>query len=108
MKKITLFIVISLLVCGCSNNSSKEKDTNHSIGKYVYVDSRDVLHSKKCYVGTKVTNEYGQSITLPIQFIDTTSISSQHLKNLCPICVTDEQFDILQRIANRNEEIIDF
>jgi hypothetical protein len=109
MKRNIILLATLLVIYGCSNSKSEKcKNVNHGIGKYVYIDSRGVLHSKKCYTGTIITNENGQSYTLPVQFLDTTNISSLHLKKLCSRCIEDAHFEILQRIAARNKENIDF
>ncbi|MDD6007612.1 MAG: hypothetical protein PUC21_09965 [Bacteroidales bacterium] len=103
------FIDVLIAICGmvilfsCATNV-KEKETKEPvIGKYVYIDSQNVLHTKKrCYRGMTVTDKNGGKHWKPIEFVDTACIRFGHLRKLCPCCVEEEQYEILNKIAYRN------
>lgn len=110
MKKWLFFICI-FIFSGCSSDR-QEKAEAETLGRYVYIDSHNILHSKTpCVLGMKVTEDEGEGYYKSIQFIDTTSITTKHLQSLCPWCINDDLFDQLKQIVERHDlsqEIIDY
>lgn len=101
------FIDALIAICAIAilfSCTTKEKETKEPvIGKYVYMDSQNILHTKKhCYMGMTVTDINGGEYWKPIEFVDTACIRFGHLRKLCPCCVKDEQYEILNKIAHRN------
>lgn len=103
-----LIFVIAFICIEWSKN--KEKETESSavlIGKYVYMDTDGILHTKnRCVVGMQVTESDESSYYKGIEFIDTTNLSVPQIKNLCSWCVTDEHYEILLGITERNRAIL--
>ena len=108
MKNIYIAIILSLVAFGCSK---KEKETNkETIGKYVYIDSQDILHVKnRCVLGMKITDTTGDSYYKPIERIETIYLIPEDIATTCAWCVDDEQYDQLKKIAYKpKNEIIDY
>ena len=100
MKKIFIAIILSLVAFGCSK---KEKETNkETIGKYVYIDSQDILHIKnRCVLGMKITDKTGNSYYKPIERIETCCLIGEDIVTTCAWCVNDEQYDQLKDIIKK-------
>lgn len=108
MKRIYTAIILSLIAFGCSK---QEKDTTkETIGKYVYIDSQDVLHVKReCMRGMKITDATGNSYYKPIERIDTFYLTKGDIITTCAWCVDDEKYDQLRNIVDKpKNEIIDY
>ena len=106
MKNIYIAIILSLIAFGCSK---QEKNTiKETIGKYVYIDSQDILHVKnRCVLGMKITDTIGDSYYKPIERIETIYLIPEDIATTCAWCVDDEQYDQLKEIAYKpkNEKI---
>ena len=100
MKRIyTAIILLSLIAFGCSK---QEKDTiKETIGKYVYIDSQDILHIKnKCVLGMKITDKTENSYYKPIERIETIDLNEEDIITTCAWCVNDEQYEQLKNIIS--------
>lgn len=89
---------------GCSSPKKEKKvKKENEIGQYVYIDSQNILHtSKDCFgLMTNANNEVG--IYKSIEFIDTTEITRKQIKSMCSRCVSDQCYQHLKKIADRNE-----
>lgn len=107
MKRIYTAIILSLIAFGCSK---QEKDTTkETIGKYVYIDSQDILHVKsKCMRGMKITDATGNSFYKPIERIETCCLTDEDIVTTCAWCVDDEQYDQLRNIVVNLRKRIDY
>ena len=108
MKKILLLSLLAIAFVGCSK---QEKDTTkETIGKYVYIDSQDILHvESKCMRGMKTTDASGNSYYKPIERIETIYLTKEDIMTTCAWCVDDVQYDQLRNIVDKpKDEIIDY
>jgi hypothetical protein len=94
-----LGIAVFAMFVACSGKKSKKRNDDPIIGKYVYMDSEDILHVRSTCYGTSVANSEGSLYTKPISFVDTAILNYSHLDRLCPDCVRDEHYAELERIA---------
>lgn len=86
--------LIILLFCVTSCSHKEEKKSPHDIGKYVYIDSQYILHTKnRCVLGMKKTDKNGVSTYKSIEFLDTAKLSFPDLERCCSRCVTDEHYE---------------
>lgn len=98
-----LIFVIALICIEGGKNKKKDESSAALIGKYVYIDTDGILHTKnRCVVGMQVTESDESSYYKGIEYIDTTNLSVIQIKNLCSWCVTDEHYEILLGITERN------
>ncbi len=109
MKFWNFTYLIILLFCLTCCSHKEDKKSPHDIGKYVYIDSQNILHTKKkCVLGMQITDAAGNNYYKAIDFIDTTQLTKEHIKSMCTWCVEDEQYSQLKHIAEKHEEIIDY
>lgn len=110
MKNSLLISIILLLVACASNNSKKKEEVEEkrqprewqiegkfSLGKYVYVDSRSVVHSVLNGVGCglpPVLNEENMG-DLGMSRIRVDTLKGAHIKNCCRICVPDDLYEVM-------------
>ena len=106
---LIVFSLVLLLIYGVGIGDDKKTDKKECfIGKYVYVDTDGILHTKnRCVVGMQVTDPNENSYYKGVEFIDTVKLTSGHIRRLCSWCVEDGHYELLQGIAERNE-IIDY
>lgn len=98
-----LIFVIALICIEGGKNKKKDESSAALIGKYVYIDTDGILHTKnRCVVGMQVTESDESSYYKGIEYIDTTNLSVIQIKNLCSWCVTDEHYEMLLGITERN------
>lgn len=93
-----LFLIFLIIFTGCSK---KEKPISFSLGKYVYEDDANVLHSDENCIKLKYgRDEHGHSMyaKLPIDTIDLVEVD-----RVCARCVTTEIYEHLKSICSRNE-----
>lgn len=100
MKHLSIIVLLLMLV-GCKEEK-KEVKTASVIEKYVFLDSDSILHTTKdCFFGLRVEDENENYTLKPVQFIDTFTLNSTHMKRLCPDCVEDYQYEKMLEIVNR-------
>ncbi len=107
----TIIALIGMLFfTACSNNRDEKRKQKQvlPIGKYVYMDSQQILHIKKRCLDMRITDEDAYFYSKPITFIDTSQITEKHLNSLCSWCVEDEHYSQLKDMVKRNEEIINY
>lgn len=107
MKKILLIVIVSLIYYGCSSSKEKSEERD-KVGRYVYIDSQNILHIKKRCLGMRVTDSEGDSYRKPVEFIDTVSVTRKHIKRMCSWCVDDAHYLQLKQIAERNDKSLDW
>lgn len=98
-----------LIIRGCidANERRKEKEwkEKYAIGKYVYIDSDDMLHVRqRCTLGLRITDKNENTYYKSITYYDTSWVSIDDLFEVCPFCVKDEHYDQLMEIAIRNHK----
>lgn len=99
---VVVLLVIHGVMTANENKKEKESEPKSNIGEYVYIDSEGILHTSKCYIGMQVTSDNGESYLKPIYPLDTLKLTSNHLHWFCSYCVSDEDYEHLQRIVKRN------
>lgn len=105
LKIITIVCILAMQIT-CTH---KEEKSSISLGKYVYIDTQNILHTKnRCVLGMKATDENGTDSYKSIEFLDTAKITTTNLKTCCCWCVTDEHYEQLKLIADKKEEIIEY
>lgn len=98
--KSLICIAASVLLFGCAPAPKNTKP--ETIGKYVYMDSRGILHTENpCILGGKVTDENGETYYSGIKRIDTSNIYLEDLQSLCPWCIDDKIYEKLFEMANK-------
>lgn len=102
-----ILAVCAICVMSCSDKSKEEaigkKETDRgTIGKYLYMSSADVLHSRKgCSVLRREKDSDGHDVD-GIDFVDTALICPNFNFYYCKRCFTDEQYEHVQQIIERN------
>ncbi len=85
----------------------KEKnnpETSITIGKYVYIDEEDCLHTKRTCLFTRIIiNEEVKSCA--VKFVDTSVYRG--CTRFCASCVNDETYDALKEIEIRHNQRIE-
>lgn len=106
---ISILVVcgLVLIIRGCidANERRKEKEwkEKYAIGKYVYIDSDQILHVKQiCILGLQIEGKNENTYYKSISYCDTSWVSTDDLFRVCPFCVKDEHYDQLVEIAKRN------
>ena len=96
MRNSLLLALVLLLVAGCSQKSSNKQDKGSDevhIGKYVYLDNREVLHLRTgCKAVFKVQNMQQVNPVEPM------CLSFDALNWVCSQCVTEQDIDSLKKI----------
>ena len=102
MKQLLIAIAIVLLAISCQQKEQEQASEENgeevvkpAIGKYLYVDSHNVLHVDKDCVPTKSPNY--------IQFVDTSLVTKEDFKGYCPSCVDDNIYELIAQMIERNE-----
>lgn len=105
MKRLLILSLILPFMCSCTSRSNQEQD-KPLLGKYVYIDSDGILHTRNhCVLGMKTTDANGNERRKSVQFIEVSQLTQEDLQALCSWCVSDDQYEILKESA---EEIIDW
>lgn len=102
MKKILysaiplIIITLILLVVYVMRGNSSEDSSNLQIGKYVYIDESRCIHTDKDCV-SKLQDGFNsreaQMLKLQgVEFVDTSKLYLYRGFNMCPRCVSDEQY----------------
>lgn len=105
--KIYYAIILSASVMlwfllGCARKEEKE-NSSRELGKYVYIDSQGVLHTRKHCFGLEITTSNGEkSFYKSIKFIEKYKVTNSMLESMCSWCVGDEQYEELKRITEGN------
>lgn len=102
-------VILIMIVRGCiAINERKEAEEwreKYAIGKYVYIDSDDILHVRqRCTLGLRITDKNENTYYKSITYYDTSWVSIDDLFEVCPFCVKDEHYDQLMEIAIRNHK----
>lgn len=101
MKRLLILSLILPFMCSCTSNSAKDEP---KVGKYVYLDSHNVLHVKNpCVLGLAITDEKGNEYYKSVQRLDLYAVREYHLLNLCAWCVDDGTYEELQEIVMLNK-----
>lgn len=107
------WIIAALAILGCillvreCNERRKEKEwqEKYAIGKYVYIDSDDILHVRqRCVLGLRIEDKNENTYYKSIFYCDTSWVSTDDLLEVCPFCVKDEHYEQLMEIAIRNHK----
>lgn len=94
MGKLMLFLILAMTIVGCSQKKEeKSKSTTQLIGKYVYIDRRNVLHTKN---GCKAV--YKDNNMQQVNPIEPVCISFENLNSVCSQCVTEQMIDSLRNL----------
>lgn len=89
-----LFIIFGLLtLCACGNKQS---------GEFVYIDSRNRLHTDKNCNAIHEKGEHGKEYYLNVDFIDKNVLSRYDFKTYCNLCVEDKHVEELDHISATN------
>lgn len=88
-----LFIITLLTLCACGNNQS---------GEFVYIDSRDILHTDKNCNAIYVKGEHGEEYYLSVDFINKNVLSKNDFKTYCNLCVEDKHVEELDHLSVTN------
>lgn len=118
MKKIFLLSVLLSAVCftACFNNkkessevvSVKTTDTvkkeQSEIGKYVYVDSRGTLHTRRYCHAKPIADTVSGGCESPIIIISTDTLQRSDYKMICPICISDEEYERILSLESSNND----
>lgn len=107
-KKIFFIIsfVTSLIImtsCRGNDNTKSSKNSEETIGKYVYVTKDSILHLDLYCLRLSNLLDSGASKETGIRFIDTAQIISTDYY-YCPECFNDSLYERIALIAKRNKE----
>lgn len=81
MKKVIVFILIVLFVCGCSDSKQEQNSKVYHLGSYVYIDYEDILHiDMKCKGIAKTSGAQ------PVSIVSVNDVDEYMLKTVCSIC----------------------
>jgi len=97
--KHLLTISALLLVFSCTSNApTKTDEVTRHIGKYLYVDAKDCLHTRlRCQA---MRSEYG---TYRVDFLDTLTIKANDFVWFCSQCVDNDGYEQIIEMTGRNE-----
>lgn len=100
MKSKISEILLAFIICctySCSDKPKSEKSGSGKIGKYVYIDEANILHTK-----TKCSAVYKDHNSQAVKPILTNDVTYDNLKQICSQCVTEKQLD--QLFSSDNDE----
>lgn len=96
--KYLLTILALQLVISCASNAPAKTETESRVGKYLYVDAKDCLHTRlRCQA---MRSEYG---TYRVDFLDTLTIKANDFDWFCSQCVDNDAYEQIIEITGRNE-----
>ena len=97
--KHLVFISALLLLYSCASNAPVKTETATTrIGKYLYVDAKECLHTRlRC---PAMRSEYG---TYRVDFLDTLTIKANDFGWFCSQCVDNKDYEQIEEMTGRNE-----
>ena len=100
--KCLCFAVFATCVISCSDKPKEEPADEGTIGKYLYMSCDGLLHTRKsCLVLHREKDADGHDVN-GIEFVDTASICPNFKFYYCKRCFTDEQYEHVEQIIERN------
>lgn len=108
LKILVCLLSLSSLL-SCTDNKPEKSEDVRSIGKYVYLDTEGILHTnRRCILGLQTSDESDIGHYKGITFIDTTRITKEHLRAMCSVCIGDNDYECLNRMAcgHENESVV--
>ncbi len=98
MKHLTIIPALLLFYCCASNAPTKTENATTHIGKYLYVDAKDCLHTRlRCQA---MRSEYG---TYRVDFLDTLTIQANDFGWFCSQCVDNDAYEQIIEMTERDE-----
>ena len=94
MKYLCLFVPF-LLLLSCSSNNNNVYPLDPTLGKYVYLDSANVLH---------VIKECASINGTGIKFVKLHDLESDSTRTFCPECVSDRIYEQIDSAIKSNKE----
>lgn len=99
--------LLCMLLFSCS--FTKEEKERDNLGKYVYMDSQQILHTRKHCIGLCIDSSEDEIGSYkPIEFIDTAKVTRDMLKSMCSWCVEDNHYEQLRQIAERHKKSLNW
>ena len=99
-----LFVLLTLVLSCCTieTNSSKKEKPSIPEGKYYYVDSGFIIHTKRCCItGLSTTGDSEESEYKGILFIEKRKIRRDHFRYYCAWCVDESAYEQIEKDCNK-------
>ena len=102
MKKLAYFLSVILTLVGvaCNKSNDKESHRQSTVGKYVYYDDTNVIHTNDNCIKLKFGKDEKGHSTYAKQPVDTTDLA--YVERVCSLCVDSLSFEKIRCICERN------
>lgn len=105
--RMLIFVISLLCLVSCKQEKSQSnEDYSPSrrgvLGKYVYMSTGDILHSKlQCPLLQREKDDKGHNV-IGVEFVDTNEFYPNYKFFYCKYCFNDTKYEQIKRILERN------
>lgn len=109
MKPLHIILAAIALVAAtsCSREQSKEETIERGLGKYVYIDDMEILHTRETCVKLRCGNDDDGHKIYGKRILETSRILLGDNQRFCTHCVNDKTYQELVSISERNKNDAD-